>query len=286
MDKNRGLIEFLQRAVGYSLTGSVREQCFFLLWGSGANGKSTFLDCLRTMLGNYGHRTRPETFLAKRTDEHSEPVAALRGARMVTTSETAEGRRLAEGLVKDLCGGETLRARALYQNSFEFRPECKLWIGTNHKPTIRGTDHAIWRRVKLIPFTVMITEDEQDKDLQEKLRREWPGILAWAVRGCLAWQSEGLPQVEDVVDATKGYRDEMDVLGEFIAERCVLGENHRASSTELFKAYVGWSGDTKSSAQRFNGWMQQRGFKIGARSTGGYRFWDGIGIVHENDDPK
>ncbi len=234
------LIEYVQRAIGYCLTGDIREQCFFFLFGKGNNGKSTFLTVLRSLLGDYAHRMRAETILAKRTDEHPEAIASLRGARFVTASETAEGRRLAEGLVKDMCGGETLRARFMRQDSFEFLPTFKLWLSSNSKPQVRDTSLAMWRRVRMIPFAYQVVEGQEDKELLAKLEGELPGILRWAVRGCLRWQEEGLAAPEIVKEATQAYREESDTLGLFLQESCEFGRDYSESSKELYKAYCYW----------------------------------------------
>jgi P4 family phage/plasmid primase-like protien len=193
MASNRGLIAFLQRAIGYSLTGSTRERVTFFLFGTGANGKSTLLETIGALLGDYAETTRAETLMVKTYDGGiPNDIAALRAARLVSTSETEEGKRLAEALVKAITGGDTLSARFMRGEFFKFKPAFKLWLATNHKPTIRGTDPAIWDRIRLVPFEVRIPDAEQDRELPAKLREELPGIMAWAVRGCLDWQRNGL----------------------------------------------------------------------------------------------
>lgn len=190
MNDNAELISFLQRAVGYSLTGSTREQCLFMLYGCGANGKTTFLEAISDVLAGYAQRTPTDTLLAKDTSGISNDIARLKGARFVVASEVEEGKRMAESLVKQMTGGEKMTARFMRAEYFEFMPHFKLWVGTNHKPVIRGTDQAIWRRIKLIPFNVTIPPEERDKNLLNKLRREMPGILNWAVMGCMDWQKK------------------------------------------------------------------------------------------------
>ncbi|HLI51013.1 MAG TPA: phage/plasmid primase, P4 family, partial [Thermomicrobiaceae bacterium] len=189
---------FLQRAIGYSLTGSIREQVAFIAWGAGSNGKSTLFDLLLDLLGDYAMQTPTDTLMAKRQDAIPNDVARLRGARFVAAVETEDGRRLSEPLVKQLTGGDRVTARFMRAEWFEFSPTFKLWLATNHKPVIRGTDHAIWRRIRLIPFTVTIAEADQDKELPAKLRAEMPGILRWAIDGCLSWQRDGLGVPEAV----------------------------------------------------------------------------------------
>lgn len=218
---NQNLIVFLQRLVGYSLTGSTVEHCFAVMHGKGANGKTTLLDTICGILGDYAQTAAFTTFLTRKNDGGiPNDIARLRGARLVCATEGEQGRALAESAIKQLTGGDRVAARFLHREYFEFRPTFKILLGTNHKPRIKGTDLAIWRRVKLIPFTETIPEDRQDRKLPEKLRAEAPGILAWAVRGCLDWQREGLGIPDEVRTATQAYRQEEDIVGQFIAECC------------------------------------------------------------------
>ncbi|NOS82769.1 MAG: hypothetical protein HOP32_14425 [Nitrospira sp.] len=232
--------EYLQRIFGYSLTGLTSEQCFFLLYGTGSNGKSTILRAILDLLGDYATTTRPETFLTKRGDGIPNDVAALAGARFVVSLESEQGKRLAEGLVKGVTGGDKLSARFLHKEFFTFAPQLKFFIGTNHKPLIRGTDHAIWRRVRCIPFLVAIPDHEQDKHLSEKLRAEYSGILTWLVQGCLAWQRDGLGPPLEVLAATAAYRLEQDVLGAFLRDRCVLEPTATSTKKDLYDDYTVW----------------------------------------------
>jgi putative DNA primase/helicase len=190
------LVGFLQRAIGYSLTGDTGEQVLFFLYGTGANGKSTLLETLRALLGDYAQQTDFTTLLERRGDGPRNDIAALQGARFVAAIEAAEGRRLAEGLVKQLTGGDAVSVRKLYSEPFTFRPEFKLWLAANHKPVIRGTDQAIWRRIRLVPFTIAIPEGERDHELGLKLRAELPGILRWAVAGCQKLFGQALTERE------------------------------------------------------------------------------------------
>jgi putative DNA primase/helicase len=269
-DRAKRLIGFLQRAIGYSLTGETREQCLFVLHGSGANGKSTFLEVLQTLLGDYAQSTPSASLLAKdRHDGIPNDIARLRGARLVTAVEIGQGRRLNEELMKRLTGQDTITARFLHAEFFDFRAEFKLFIACNHLPTITGTDHAIWRRIRLIPFTVTIPETEQDKDLPAKLQAELPGILAWAVRGCLAWQREGLGTPEEVKQATAGYRASMDQIGRFIEECCLVSQQVRIKASELYEAYKKWcdaNGEQAATLSAFGHYLEEQGFakhKIG-----------------------
>jgi len=208
---NADLIGFVQRAIGYSLTGSTQEQCFLLLWGEGSNGKSTMLELLRDVLGDYADNASTDALMVSSGRGTENDIAKLKGARLVTASESGEGRRLDEERVKRLTGGDTISARFLYREWFEYRPQFKLWLAVNNRPEVRGTDHAIWRRVRLIPFEVVIPDDDQDKELPAKLRAEAPGILRWAVEGCLAWQKEKLNPPKAITSATTEYRSEQNL---------------------------------------------------------------------------
>ena len=239
-EKSPAVREYLQRIFGYALTGLTHEQCFFIFYGVGANGKSTILRTILDLLGDYATTTRPETFLTKRGDGIPNDVAALAGARFVLSLETEQGKRLAEGLVKGVTGGDKLSARFLHKEFFTFAPQLKFFIGTNHKPTIRGTDHAMWRRVRCISFAVVIPDHEQDKQLSEKLRAELSGILNWLVQGCLAWQRDGLGPPLEVQQATAAYRAEQDVLSVFLKDRCVLEPTAKSTKKELYETYGAW----------------------------------------------
>jgi putative DNA primase/helicase len=290
---DKDLVRFLQRAIGYSLTGSAREQCLFILYGTGANGKSTFLGTISQLLGEYASSTPTETLLVK-TGGGGIPndVARLKGARFVSAIEAEDGRRLAEALIKQMTGGDTMTARFLYGEFFEFLPEFKIFLAVNHKPLIRNTDHAIWRRIRLIPFTVTIPEAERDKDLPEKLRRELPGILTWAVQGCLDWQREGLGMPAAVQRATAEYRAEMDVLDQFLAERCEVAASPadarrlRVRVGRLYEAYERWC---DAAGVRFplarpalSTRLKERGFNI--KKTNGEYVIIGLDLQLEDDD--
>jgi putative DNA primase/helicase len=282
------LIEFVQRAIGYSLTGRTTERCAFILWGVGRNGKSTLLETMTTTMGDYADRTPTETLLAKRDTGIPNDVAALKSLRFVFAAESEEGRRLDEAKVKDLTGGDTISARFMRGEWFSFRPQFKIWLGTNHKPVIRGTDHAIWDRLRLIPFTVRIPEDEQDKDLRDKLLAEAPGILAWAVQGCLSWQRDGLGAPNDVTAATAAYRTEQDVFGSFITDACVEHANARITAKDLHAAYQQWCEETgerpltqKAVGQR----LGERGFDSVRTGKARTRTWLGIGLRDDSTPP-
>lgn len=275
------LRQFVQRAAGYSATGNTSEQCMFIHHGPGANGKSTFQESLSATLGDYAMRTPTETLLVKRPGGVPNDVARLKGARFVTASETEEGRRLAESLVKDLTGQDTISARFMWAEWFDFKPTHALHLSTNHKPEIRGTDAAIWRRIRLIPWAVTIPPAEQDRKLAEKLRGELPGVLLWIVRGCLEWQHEGLRAPEEVRQATKAYRAEMDVLAAFLADCCVRGEDETEFAGELWGAWKRWceeTGEQFGSQKRFGGRLAERGFLNHRDSRTGRKVWSGLSL--------
>jgi P4 family phage/plasmid primase-like protien len=262
--------DYLQRAVGYSLTGSTREQCLFFLWGAGLNGKSVFLDVVLALIGDYGASTRIDTFMPRRPGDIPNDLARLAGARFVTVSETSEGARLNESLIKDVTGGDTICARFLHREFFDFKPQFKLWIRGNHKPQIRGTDEGIWRRIHLIPFLVKIPKEEQDKDLVEKLKGELPGILNWALEGCASWQAQGLNPPLLVTEATRNYREELDVVGRFLEECCDISKMAETRASDLYKAYTLWCEESRehaASQRTFGEALTEKGFE--RRRSGG-----------------
>lgn len=242
---NKDLQEYIQRSVGYSISGSIKEQCAYFLYGIGNNGKSTFLDTIADLLGNYASNAQPDTIMMNRKQGGgaNSDIARLKSARFVTSEEPTEGMRLNEGLLKQLTGGGRVTCRFLYGDDFEYTPEFKIWIATNHKPVIRGTDVGIWRRIKLIPFEVNIPKERVDKNLKYKLRKEFPQILAWAVEGCIKWQKYGLNDPECVVEATKEYKKEMDLIAGFI-EQCLIIDYDRKEkimASDLFSLYSRWA---------------------------------------------
>ncbi|NPV90533.1 MAG: DNA primase [Firmicutes bacterium] len=275
------LIRFLQKAVGYSLTGDTSEQVIFILHGTGANGKSTFINTISSLLADYALKTPSETLLAKRHEGVPNDIARLKGARFVSAAESEEDKRLAEAQIKQMTGGDKLTARFMRAEWFEFEPEFKVFIATNHKPEVRGTDLGIWRRIRLVPFNVTIPDHEQDKNLTEKLKTELPGILAWAVEGCLAWQREGLGIPEEVRHATEDYRAEMDVLAGFLEERCVSTiSKAKVAVGNLYNEYQDWcqgTGTDSLSLREFNSRLTSRGF-CKKKGTTGRIYWQGLGL--------
>lgn len=239
---DKGLRLYIRNCVGYSLTGDTREQVLFFCHGkSGRNGKSTFVNCIRDMLGDYGSHTPTESLMAKQYDNAiSNDLARLVGKRLVTAVEANFSKQLDEAKLKGMTGGEKITARFLRHEFFEFQPVFKLWFAANDRPRVRSTDTALWRRIRVIPFNVTIPEDELDKDLPSKLRHEWPGILAWAVRGCVAWQKDGLQVPGAVKDAGTDWADEADHVRRFVLETLVNDPGQSVGAQELYDHYARW----------------------------------------------
>src|SRR5215211_544264 len=281
---SEALRRFVQRAIGYAAAGVVSEEVLVILYGVGANGKSTLVNVVMEALGDYATQAAPELLLAKKAS-HPTELADLFGARFVASVETDEGRRLAEDLVKQLTGRDPIKARRMREDFWQFDPTHTVFLATNHRPEVKGTDLAIWRRVKLVPFEVKIPEEEQDKKLPEKLRAELSGILAWIVRGCVEWQREGLGASEEVRTATEGYRAEMDVLAAFIEDRCVVGPKTSANATDLYHAYQEWcdeNGEKWEKQTKFGLRLGERGFR---REKAQRVTWHGIGLRDDRPDP-
>jgi putative DNA primase/helicase len=240
-DNDGDLVHYIQKSVGYSLTGSTKEDCAFFCYGTGRNGKSTFLDILSDTLGDYATNIQPETIMVKpNTSGPTGDIARLKGSRFVTSAEPNEGVRLNEGLLKQLTGGDRVTASKKYENEFEFYPEFKMWMSTNHKPVIRGTDVGIWSRIRMIPFTVRIPDNKIDRNLKHKLKQELPGILKWAVDGCLMWLREGLNVPDAVKQATAEYKGEMDVISGFI-DACIEITSGHERAKDVFMTYAKWA---------------------------------------------
>ena len=279
------LVAYIQRVLGYGLTGLTREHALFFGYGTGANGKSVLLSTVSGLLGDY-HKTAPiETFTASNGDRHPTDLASLRGARLVTATETEEGRRWAESQIKQLTGGDTVAARFMRQDFFEYRPAFKLIIAGNHKPSLRSVDEAIRRRFHLIPFAVTIPPEERDADLAEKLKAEWPGILAWLVDGCLEWQTEGLRPPKAVQEATEVYLSAEDSLATWLEERCERSATEWESSAALFASWSAWAtaaGENPGNSKRFAQALKSRGFIPNRRMYG--RGFDGVRLIPNNRD--
>ena len=284
MAGNKNLIGFLQRWFGYCLTGSIDERCMAIFYGTGANGKTITVEAISYIMGDYAQRTRTETILIKRENSISNDIADLVGSRFVFSSEAEQDKRLAESLVKDLTGGDSISVRKLYQEYFTFKPQFKIVLSTNHKPVIYGTDQAIWDRIKLLPFNVTIPEDERRPihEMMGMFQDEAPGILTWMVNGCLKWLQSGLQTPEDVKAATKQYRSDMDILGEFIEDCCIEEDSSKVSSKDLYFRFKSWGEAeglrekeiwSKSTLARR---LKERGFVQGRPC--GERIWKGLGL--------
>ena len=276
---NMELAKYLQRAVGYSLTGDTKSQVLFFLYGLGNNGKSTFVTTIRKLTGEYGERVNTDLFMLKDKNMGGpkEALANLKGKRYVVASELEDGRRLAVSLVKDMTGGETIKADRKYEHEIEYQPTHKLWLVGNHKPVIADTTLSIWRRVKLIPFTVTIPDKEIDPDLPSKLEAELPGVLAWAIRGCLDWQRHGLREPDTVTTATAGYRHEQDVLGDFTEDCCAIEPLASIPKADLKDEYQTWCerNSVEPISQRtFKARLIEKGITEG--KSGSIRYWKGI----------
>ena len=235
------LIDYIWKAVGYSLTGVIREECIFLCIGSGRNGKTTFLNVIRHIGGDYGYNTGFSTLEHHPNSTSSHDVANLEGRRLVTASETSESTRLNEARIKALTGGDPITARHLYRNESTFWPVCKIWLGTNHKPIIGDDSLGFWQRIHLIPFRQQFIGENDDRQLGTILKAESSGILAWAIKGCIKWQRDGLRPPEAVIEATKDYKEESDPLADFLADCCEPGDEYTGRSGDLYKAYDNWA---------------------------------------------
>lgn len=278
------LTGFVKRLAGYFVTGSVRDHILPIFWGSGSNGKSTLLGALLKVMGpDYSIKAAPDMLMIRRGEHHPTERADLFGKRLVAAVETQEGGRLNESLIKDLTGGDRQRARRMREDFWEFAPTHKLVLATNHKPTIKDTTHSTWRRVKLVPFQVVIPDEEQDHDLPAKLEAEARGILRWIVDGCLEWQQHGLPEPEAVKTATGEYRENQDALGPFLSECCLQHPGATVRAKDLYEVYKRHStdaGEEPLSQRKFGEALTERGFD---RFTSNGTWYRGIDLNTEWD---
>jgi putative DNA primase/helicase len=282
-DGDDQLQAFLRRVAGYLLTGATSEHALFFLYGTGANGKSTFINTLIGLLGDYAKIAPVEAFVASAHDRHPCDIAGLQGARLVVANETEDGQRWAESKIKSLTGGDVVTARRMRQDYFEFTPQFKLVIAGNHKPSIRSVDEALRRRLHMIPFAVTIPVSKRDSTLPEKLKAEWPGILRWCLDGCLEWQRVRLNPPEIVKSATDDYLATEDALGRWLEERCVVGQQFFASSSSLYRNWKEWAeavGEYAGSQKRF---AQTLGIRSGIASnrTRNGRGFRGLAMKHD-----
>ena len=274
------LQSYLQRMAGYALTGSIREHALFFAYGTGANGKGVFINALTGIMGDYATVAGIETFTASGSDRHPTDLAMLRGARLVTAQETEEGRRWAESRIKAMTGGDPITARFMRQDFFTYSPCFKLLIAGNHRPGLRNVDEAIRRRFNLIPFAVRIAPEDRDLNLADKLEAEWPGILKWAIEGCLEWQRIGLRPPAAVVDATAEYLEAEDALAAWITE-CTARTTEKTSAAVLFASWKSWAeaaSEPPGSQKRFSQALAARGYAA-ERLSGGRAGFQGIGFT-------
>jgi putative DNA primase/helicase len=280
------LVSYLQRVCGYALTGLTGEHALFFAYGTGANGKSVLLSTIAGILGDY-HRTAPiDAFVASNYDRIPNDIAGLRGARLVTATETEEGRRWAEAKIKSLTGGDTISPRFMRGEWFQFLPSFKLVIAGNHKPSLRSVDEAIRRRFHLIPFAVTIPPDERDAELTNKLKAEWRGILAWMVEGCLRWQESGLRPPQAVLAATEAYLAEEDAVAAWIDEKGERDPNAWTSSSQLFGSWAAWAtatGETIGSQKALAAKLEAKGFA--KKDTNRARGFIGLRLIPDEPDP-
>lgn len=287
-DGNQNMIIFLKKAVGYALTDSTEEHCFFILYGIGRNGKNTFLDTIRELLAGYAGKTGVSTLMVKhnRDSGPNEDIADLWGKRLIAASESETSRTLSEGTIKELTGDKVIKARFLYGHLFEYVPTYKIFLMTNHKPKIKGTDEGIWSRPRLVPFTKIIPPEKRIKGLGDKLiKEELAGILRWTVEGCFLWQREGLGSTPEIDQATNEYRQEEDFIGSFLLESCILASHCQVSSTQLYEAFKVWAksnGEFYIGQKEFTRYLESRGYKKAQRTFGaekGRMFWERIGLL-------
>lgn len=283
-ENDNDVIDYVHQVSGYSLTGSMREQCMFILVGDGANGKSLFLELINQAAGSYGATSNVEILLEKRNQgANLGDVARLNKIRNVVTDETKIGDKLNESAIKTMTSGiGKIVARFLYGNEFEFNPQFKIFMATNHKPVIRGTDHGIWRRLKIIPFNRVFTDEEQDKDLVLKLKDELDGIFTWMVQGAKIWYQNGLREPGKLKEAVKEYRTEMDLIQRWIEEACDLNDNVREKAMDLFdnfSQYVQINKEFQMSQTLFGRNMSK---KFKKRRLGGVMYYEGIRIKRDS----
>jgi len=290
------LVAYLQRVVGYTLTGLTDEQCLFFLWGPGSNGKTTFLETLAALMGEYAGACSFESFLAKDVSGIRNDLAALQGKRLAYAEEPKQGARLDAGTVKQITGGGKIQARFLFREYFEFQPAHKLFLAANFQPAVDDPSEGFWRRIRLVPWRQQYRTSETqpahwpaaNKSLARELREELPGIMRWAIQGALLWQKHGLAEPKALRDEAQAWREAEDTLGNFLAERCVVAEGASVGSAELYIAYQSFAlsnGFHPMNNQRFPGQLEIRllGRAEKKRGKRGYD-WRGLGLLSDRDD--
>ena len=277
------LRDYLRRLAGYCLSGSTREQVFVFLHGHGANGKSVFLQAIAGVLGTYAATATLDTFMAGRSTRHLSELAGLRGARLVLVPETEAGQAWAEARIKQVTGGEMIRANFMHRDHFEFRPEFKLIIAGNHRPALTGVGEAMRRRLHLVPFNVTVPREKRDPRLLEVLLAERNGILGWMLEGCTEWRRIGLAPPRCVTEAVNAYFAEEDIIGQWMEECCELGSHARETSAALFQSWKAWAealGHDAGSARRLGQALQARG--LAEVKVRGARGRQGIALIHQS----
>jgi putative DNA primase/helicase len=275
MHGDEEMVRYLQKIFGYCLVGETKEHQMYFAYGTGANGKGVTLNTMRNLLGDYGVEANIETFIITGYERHPTELADLRGARLVTCGETDEGQRWAEARIKTLTGGDPVKARFMRQDFFQYQPQFKLFLAGNHKPRLSNVDEALQRRFRLIPFTYTVPRDERDLDLAEKMKVDWPGILDWAIEGCIMWQAEGLEPPAVVAEATKSYLSQEDAITSWYGDCCVPDDKAFTYIKDLFASWAKWaqdSGEHPGTKRVLMGHLEERGplLKIlkGRRSEG------------------
>ena len=277
---NVELSRYMQQLAGYSLTGAIREHIFVYCYGGGRNGKSTFINTLIKIFGDYAGGAPPNLLISKRNDPHPTELAFLRKLRMALGGEVKPGERLDEGKLKHLTGGEKITARTMRKDFTQFEPTHTLWLAGNQKLKIYATDLGMWERIKLIPFNATFTGEQRDTKLPDKLLKEAPGILNWTVKGCLDWQQNGFSEPEIVTKATSQYRADENLFQQWLNEKTEKDQYTNTTHKDLRQSYIYWCEDAQIkhpySTRAFTNAMREAGFE---RSTGGTRNWKGIRVT-------
>ncbi|MBA7532850.1 hypothetical protein ES705_25080 [subsurface metagenome] len=278
------ITEYIRTSLGYSLTGDIGEQCLYIFYGIAFNGKSTFINVIQEILGDYAINTPFETFLTRRGEHIPNDIARMKGARFVNAIEAGEGRGFNEELLKRLTGRDKVTARFLRQEFFEFHPTCKLWLAANHKPTVKEFSPAYWGRIRLIPFKLTIPEEERIPHYENILLKEKEGIFNWMLEGCKRWKEEGLKVPEEIKEATEQYKDQMDIMAEFIEECCIENRLAQATTKKLYIAYKDWCEESKEkeiNKRAFGRRLEERGYKTLRIGQNRDRGWGGIDLKGE-----
>jgi len=279
---NRELMEYMQRAVGYALTGYTSAQCMFILYGEGANGKSTLVEAVRATLGDYAKSADPNTLMAQSGTRIRNDIARLRGSRFLSATESSSHGKLDETMIKQLTGNDVVPARFLYRETFELRPTWKIFLSTNHKPTLEGVDYAIWRRIRLVPFEATFKGPTMDRNLLSKILMEKEAVLVWALAGCRKWMVEGIETPDKIRRATAAYRAEMDIVGEFIDESCYRHQEATVKVADLYEVYMRWcrgNHEKPLSTRDFSVNIKRRfQGEVESERTSIARYWSGLGL--------